>query len=271
MYKGDKSKKSIKVLAVGNSFSVNAMQYLWDICNDSGMEEIILGNLYIAGCPLQLHAENIRENNDAYEFYTNTNGVWNKRPQTSIFTALKEQDWDVITIQQSSGISGVVATYDVLDEIVAFLKKEATNPHVNIIWHMTWAFHADFDKKGFRENYDRNQIKMYNMIVDVATNYVLKREHFVGLIPAGTTMQNIRTSYFGDNVTKDGFHLSPAEGCYAAGMTWFAYLTGRDVDGIEWTPEAYPSVKENLTVIKEAVKNAICNPYVITESKYKNK
>ena len=271
MYKGDENKKSLKVLAVGNSFSVNAMKYLWNICNDGGLEEIILGNLYIAGCTLQMHVENIRENASAYTFYTNTNGEWNKEPETSVLDAIKRQDWDIITVQQSSGTSGVVSTYDVLDEIVAYLKREATNPDVKIVWHMTWAFQADFDKRGFKENYDLDQIKMYNMIVDVASNYVLKRENIVGIIPVGTTMQNIRTSYFGDNVTKDGFHLQPAEGCYSAGMTWFAYLTGRSVDGIEWTPDEYPSVKDNLAVIKESVRNAVAYPYVITESEYKSK
>ena len=39
--------KSISILAIGNSFSVDAMEYLYGILNDIGYEDITLGNLYI--------------------------------------------------------------------------------------------------------------------------------------------------------------------------------------------------------------------------------
>ena len=38
---------SIKVLAIGNSFSVDAIEYLYGVLVDLGYEEIVLGNLYI--------------------------------------------------------------------------------------------------------------------------------------------------------------------------------------------------------------------------------
>ena len=39
------AKKSLKILAVGNSFSVDGMEYLYQIAKNAGVEEIILGNL----------------------------------------------------------------------------------------------------------------------------------------------------------------------------------------------------------------------------------
>ena len=51
--------KSIKILAVGNSFSVDAMQYLWNVMNSAGYTDITLGNLYIGGCSLDTHWSNI--------------------------------------------------------------------------------------------------------------------------------------------------------------------------------------------------------------------
>ena len=37
--------KSIKILAIGNSFSVDAVEYLWDMLDAAGVEEIVIGNL----------------------------------------------------------------------------------------------------------------------------------------------------------------------------------------------------------------------------------
>ena len=51
-------------------------------------------------------------------------------------------------------------------------------------------------------------------------------------------------------------------------MTWLAALTGVDVDKISWTPEKFPDTAANLPLVKEAVKNAMKNPYVVTQSAY---
>ena len=48
-----KSLSSLYILAIGNSFSVDAMQYLYQILQELGYRDIYLGNLYIGGCTLQ--------------------------------------------------------------------------------------------------------------------------------------------------------------------------------------------------------------------------
>ena len=45
----------MKILAIGNSFSTDCMQYLYDIARSGGVEEIVLGNLYYGGCSLAQH------------------------------------------------------------------------------------------------------------------------------------------------------------------------------------------------------------------------
>lgn len=60
--------KVIKVLSVGNSFSQDAVeQYLHEL----GMEEgynIVIGNLFIGGCSLERHVNNIRKDASAYDY-----------------------------------------------------------------------------------------------------------------------------------------------------------------------------------------------------------
>ena len=57
--------RSLKILAIGNSFSVDAMEHLYGIAKDGGVENVLLGNLYIGGCSLATHAKNIAEENNA--------------------------------------------------------------------------------------------------------------------------------------------------------------------------------------------------------------
>ena len=48
----------MKVLSVGNSFSVDCQRYVREIAAGNG-KEITLGNLYIGGCSLERHCENM--------------------------------------------------------------------------------------------------------------------------------------------------------------------------------------------------------------------
>ena len=52
-------KKEIKLLAIGNSFSVDALQYFYQIASSLGIERIEIGNLYIGSCSLERHLKNI--------------------------------------------------------------------------------------------------------------------------------------------------------------------------------------------------------------------
>ena len=61
-----------KILAIGNSFSVDAMQHLWEILNGEGYTDFVLGNLYIGGCSIDGHKARIESGAADYTFYTNT-------------------------------------------------------------------------------------------------------------------------------------------------------------------------------------------------------
>lgn len=66
--------KSLKVLAIGNSFSVDAMEYLYDIAKSAGYTDIVLGNLYIGGCTLEQHVGTLAKSTPSYDFYLNKGG-----------------------------------------------------------------------------------------------------------------------------------------------------------------------------------------------------
>ena len=259
--------KKIKILAVGNSFSINAMEYLWDICVDGGAEEVILGNLYIAGCSLDTHWSNIQNDKAAYAYYKNTEGKWVKTASTKLSTALTDEDWDVITVQQASGSSGKGDTYANLDNILQYLQNNKTNSKAKIYWHMTWAYQGNSTHSAFPD-YDSNQMTMYNAIVGATKTHAMTNSAIAGVIPTGTAVQNLRTSYLGDTLTRDGYHLTYSEGYYVSALSWYAYLLGGDVDKVDWIPSEYAGVQSNLPTIRDAVKKALETPFAVTPSAY---
>lgn len=54
------SKDTVRILSIGNSFSVDAVeQNLWDLGHEDG-RVLIIGNMYIGGCSLARHLRNIK-------------------------------------------------------------------------------------------------------------------------------------------------------------------------------------------------------------------
>ena len=60
--------KTVRILAIGNSFSQDAVeQYLHELAEAEGISTII-GNMFIGGCSLERHVKNARENAPAYAY-----------------------------------------------------------------------------------------------------------------------------------------------------------------------------------------------------------
>ncbi|MBP5216814.1 MAG: DUF3795 domain-containing protein [Bacilli bacterium] len=60
------AKPCLKILFLGNSFSDDTVQWMPDIAEALGIP-VKVENLYIGGCSLQTHLENIQEDKPAYE------------------------------------------------------------------------------------------------------------------------------------------------------------------------------------------------------------
>ncbi|MBQ2676612.1 MAG: DUF4886 domain-containing protein [Clostridia bacterium] len=262
--------KSLKILAIGNSFSVDGMQYLWNICKSGGIENVVLGNLYIGGCTLDTHWSNISEEKGAYTYYKNTQGAWLSDNDTSVQTAIKDEQWDIITVQQASGSSGKADTYTHLSDILNFVKANKPKNDTKIMWHMTWAYQGDSSHGEFSK-YDSNQLTMYKAITDTVKSSVLPQKDIVGVIPSGTAIQNLRSSYIGDTITRDGYHLSYNYGRYTAALTWFTAITGISCSEVHWVPSDHIDIAQDFEVIRESVAGAIKTPYEVTKSKYDTK
>ena len=259
---------TLKILAVGNSFSVDAMSHLYLVAKDAGIENVVLGNLFIGGCSISKHLTKMNSDAAEYTFYVSDDASKEmvvEGTRTAKY-GITYTDWDYITVQQASAYSGLLSYYDDLQSVIDYINANKTSD-AEILWHMTWAYQQDCTQSGFA-NYDNDQATMYNSIVSVVNELILTNSSIAGVIPSGTAIQNLRTSPLGDTLTRDGYHLSYGIGRYTAALTWLAAITGYDVDKITATPSEYPEVNDNIDYIKEAVKNAIDEPYAVTESEF---
>lgn len=261
--------KTLKVLAIGNSFSNNTTQYLYDIAVAEGMTDVTIGRLYIGGCSLERHAQNAKSNSPDYKYYKNNSGHWEETENATLLYGLQDEDWDIITMQQSSGKSGLLESYDgYLEDLIAYVNENKTNPDAKLVWHMTWAYQGDSTHKDFG-NYANDQSVMYKCIVDANQKKILTNDAFCAVIPAGTAVQNARTSYFGDVLTTDGYHLNEL-GKVISAYTWYAAFVGKCLEEIhlDSIPGSINLSESNKSVIMESVNNALKTPYEVTQSAY---
>ncbi len=235
----------MKILSIGNSFSVDAQAWLHEIAENQGAE-VTLGNLYIGGCSLELHAQNIREDKKAYEYYK----TGREARTASVGEALREENWDAVTLQQASHFSGQWETYEPwLEEVSEYVRKLC--PGAKIYIHETWAYEADSDHPAFPQ-YLCNQSRMYE---DLHKAY-RKAAKAIGadIIPCGTAMQIARGmldfdyANHGLSLNRDGFHASLTYGRYLLGLVWAEILLGQNAMENTFAPcaEGEPPCQEKL-------------------------
>lgn len=255
----------LKILSIGNSFSVDTQQYAYQIAKSLGVEKVVLGNLYIGGCTLSTHLANARYNTNAYTYYTNEIGAWKETSSYTIEEAVLSDNWDYITFQQSSGLSGKENTYDDLQKLMDIVSP--LQPKAKLVWLMTWAYQGDSNNVNFA-SYNNDQMTMYNAITSAVQAKVSTNDEISIVIPVATAIQNARTSSVGDTLTRDGYHLSYDLGRYIAGLCFIHHLTGLSIDDITYKPSGVSA--EQLQIAIESAKNSYTTPFAVTQSTYIN-
>ena len=219
----------MNILCIGNSFSQDATRYLHQISD----EELYVRNLYIGGCSLERHYNNILEDKADYEYQKNGRML----RMISIKEALSKKKWDFVTIQQVSHFSGMEETYEpFLPFILGYIKGAC--PSAKIILHRTWAYSDYSTHEGF-VNYDNSRGKMFHCIV--RTTKKICKYYGLDIIPNGEAVEQARLLPEFDEkthpITRDGFHLSLDYGRYLAGLVMFKFFTGKNALEVIYEPE----------------------------------
>ena len=225
----------VRVLAIGNSFSEDALEeFFYQVVHSEGIE-VIVGNLYIPGCSLERHWQNASENQSAYSYRKIVEGTKTTTDKVSLAKAIEDEDWDFISFQQASHFSGIYSTYEsFITPLFQYVKANNKSDHTQYVLHQTWAYAGDSKHDGFRY-YNNSQMKMYENIVQ-AIDRTSSSAGINIVVPTGTAIQNGRTSFVGDNFCRDGYHLDLVVGRYTASCTWAKELLGLDVLDSSYAP-----------------------------------
>ena len=255
----------LKILCIGNSFSVDAMEWIGEIAQDLGYRDVVFGNLYIGGCYIDKHIAKLEDNLADYTYYleigSTASGLKKETyPGYLAQNAIISENWDYISLQQGSARSYTATEYKNLPTLIDYVT--ALCPTAKLVWHMTWAYEETYAQ----ENKGISQLEMYAGILECVQTMVMTQDEIDILIPNGTAIQNARTSYLGDTMNRDGYHLDKGIGRYIAALTYFAVLTGADISDIQWAPEGVDAAARAVAI--ESVQNAIRNPYQVTQSQY---
>ena len=226
-YPEEKQDGTLRILAIGNSFSLDMAAHLPRLVSDAKADSVVVAVASVSGTDLAYHRRHLTAYDATYTFATSTAGepLRDDTVKRSLPHCLDFADWDVIVIQQLSAYSGRYETIRPhLATIVRLLKS--AHPRALIAWQMTWAYASYYQKSDFNA-YDNDRQKMEDAI-ERATRLVGQSGLVDIIVPTGRAIaearrQNVDTT--GRELSRDGRHLSVGAGRYvAACCAWEAIL-----------------------------------------------
>ena len=259
------AQREIKVLGIGNSFTVNSYEFLRVMGSSSEKCRLVLGGAIIGGCSMEKHmrlaklheAEPDNEEGKPYSLRVTDAEGKTKQIRAGLREMLTSDDWDIVTIQQLSAQSPDIANYrPYARELYDYIKKYA--PQAEVVMHQTWAYRTDGDfDRVFRGKPGYGQAEMYRDLNEAYNT--IAEELGVRLIPVGAAFQLARqvrpfvpdesvdpatltppnlpkeknslcAGYFwtGSDPRKlrHDTHHAGTRGKYLAAAVWFEFLTG---------------------------------------------
>ncbi|MBO5261944.1 MAG: DUF4886 domain-containing protein [Clostridia bacterium] len=243
----------MRILSIGNSFSIDAHGYLHALAEQRGVD-LSTDNLAIGGCSLQMHWENVVQGKSNYLYIINGD-VW-KSECASIEEVLTSEHFDVVTLQQVSHFSGLYETYQpYLNDLATYVRKH--QPDARLYFHKTWAYEIDSTHSEF-PLYDCNQKKMYEALCS-ASRLACSAIDAIA-IPSGDVIQSLRErvpafdyANGGESLCCDGFHMSHTYGRYAVALTWLATLTGKRVEPLPFMELDLGIITQICDIVNEIV------------------
>ena len=185
-----KEPSALKVLMIGNSYSISCLAHLPQVAVDRG-EDLDLASLYIGGCNLKRHWENAqKDGKEGFAPYRFDRVVCGKRTvdgaKRNVCEVLRMAKWDIVTVQQSSHDSWKPETYQPYgDKLIAKIRELA--PQAKILVQETWSY-TPWDKR--MKNWGLDQNSMYRKAHKAYSDFAGK--YGLSLIPMGTAVQEWR-------------------------------------------------------------------------------
>ena len=290
---GAAEKQPLRVLMIGNSFSLSVMRELPKIADAQNEYALDITSLYIGGCSLERHIKEYEaaKKNPEHRPYSLDRCVTGqgrlKRVKANLIDALDAGKYDVITIQQASPKSFTIEGWEPWgDRLVAIVREK--QPQAKLLIHQTWSYRSNSPQL---KKWNLTQETMFRKVREVVAD---RAKHFgCGVIPMGEAVQLWRArtakvtplkmpagelekydasgklppprTWKGDVVGSyrrnkrgklwcDLTHLN-GDGNYLQGCVWFAFLFGADAEKITYKPKFL--TQQEAALIRKCAADAV--------------
>ena len=264
---------TLRVLSIGNSFSIDANLILPQVVVDAGVprDNFVLYATIYAGASLE-YWDNIYTTDTPlpYVHYMGGKLLRLEDKEWTLRTLLQSQPWDVVVIQQASALSTNHKSFQpYMNRMIEYIRQDCPNKHVRIGWQLTWSYpQTATSGPVYEEGWRKIAMIANQKCHDAGIDFI---------IPSGTAIQNARTTELGENsngITRDGLHLSFGVGVYIAAMTWyesiFRPIYGKSIIGVPVSKaikdcdrgkEGFQEITdENYLICQQCVKEAVSDP-----------
>lgn len=290
------NQEPLRILTIGNSHSEDSTWQLARVFAAQDPDrEVIVGTMYFSSCKIEQHVDHAYNEKPVYSYHKNVDGVWTTTEATAISTALEDEPWDVVVLQEMSTDSGRSAAFQNrnLQRLMDYVDSKLENEYV-FYWNMTWASPTDpsfwatgFDPQppeGWIEQYENlfgtDQIYMYEQIAQNVQDYIETNDRIQEVFPSGTAIQyaNHALGQTDEDLYRDYIHMSDL-GRLMVAYLWYAKLTGEPIESVNvdvipaaerctWRQQDlgdFTVTDEMKQVIKAAVNYTLEHPYTVED------
>ena len=298
--KEDDDEESIKILAIGNSYSNNATYYISRIAESMG-KKVTAISLYDDGCPIDTHVKWYNTKAKEYQFFVDSVNITGSNKQT-MQEVFELTDYDYITIQQGPGKATDFSTYWTketpwLTDLYDIIKKH--EPQAEIMIHQTWSF-SEYDAIGNAPYWSvayENSLDMFQRIENAYEQAadMLSIDKEKGIIPTGRAIQLAKDEYgYWDAFNPDYSKLYPADssdenaakhcengalytdnidhlnhrGRYIAGCVWLEQILGYDCREATFFPEGVLT-EEECVILRAIAHEAVTGEKAYVEGDWR--
>ena len=286
--------ETLKILGIGNSYTQDTMWILGEVYKAQKNQNVELGVAYYSGCRLDQHVKFYNSNEAVYQYnhWDAASGKWVSTSNMTLKEIIDATDWDLVSMQQGSGTSGVESTYNSDIQTIQGFVKSTLGYTPTFFWNMTWSYpEVDIptdnytpdnapNSNNFKNYYNSDQVYMYSMICQTVQNKIVPDSTFQWIMPVGTAVQNAKSSSLTDyDLYRDYTHLNDYCRLMAA-YVWFSRIEG-EVPQQFLLDRVPAAVKKSYTgtgdmvltelqfnILQESVRNACATPFAVTQSQY---
>ncbi|MBR7092109.1 MAG: DUF4886 domain-containing protein [Clostridia bacterium] len=254
--------RALKVLACGHSNTAASVKYLTFIAKDLGTE-MLVGLNWRGDSTFKTYLDMYKTpNRFAFGKGTETDfaGV-NVVLEATYVDHFQEEDWDVIVLDQGFLSSTNPNSATDLPKLMSIVRQYC--PDARLFCDLRAPYMEGCTNAKFQQEYGGDDNAMFNAILKDVQENMATNPDVSAIIPAGTLIKSLETSKYKHALfAGDKVHLG-VYGSYAAGVMWYAKLTGASVAELKWMPDGVEEAFRDLVI--QAVPQILADPYQVID------